>query len=155
MASLFPGYVVQGHDFTRVQEYTPSQVAGETFIYGDFTIWDDSNNWAERAGANPTAILGISEVSSEAARVLTPNGRVPIRLLFPGVVIALSSTTTPSIDTHVQNEFGITRASGGQWQLDTSKTGGNARMLVVRVDVDAGIYFCEPLQEFISSVIDT
>lgn len=148
--SLFPAYVAGRAERSDVLEYTPSQVSGETLITGDLCVWDDSNNWVERAGTNPTAIIGISEGSSEAGRVLTPNGKIPIRVLNDRVIVALSSSTTLTEASHRQQEYGITRASGGQWQLDTSKTGGNARVLVVDVDETNQIAFCRFLAEFLA-----
>ncbi len=148
--SLFPAYVASRIETgTDVQEFTPSQVGGETFIVGDFVVWDAANDWAERAGANPTAILGISEVDSERARVLTPNGRVPIRMLTEKAILALSCTTTLTVAAHLLNEYGITRAAGGQWQLDVSKTGGTARCVVVAIDIDTQTAYVKMLAEFL------
>lgn len=148
---LFPAAVAAYTERSDVFEYTPSQVAGETLLVGDLCVWDDGNNWVERAGANPTAIIGISEVSSEAARVLTPNGKIPIRQLNERVIVALSSTTTLTEAAHRQQEYGITRATGGQWQLDTSKTGGTARVLVIDVDETLQIAYCRFLSEFLAT----
>lgn len=153
--SEFPAYVAYGHEHSRNEEFTPSQVGGETLVVGEFAIWDDSNNWIERAGTNPTAIVGLCEVDSEAARVLTENGKIPLRRILPGCVIALSSTTTLTEADHLFAEYGITRSSGGKWQLDTSKTTTNARVKIIRIDTGKNIAFCEVLQEFLVSEIDS
>lgn len=136
---------------TDVFEFTPSQVSGETFVVGDLVVWDAANDWVERAGANPTAILGISEVSSEDARLITPNGKVPIRTLTEKAIVALSSATTLSEATHRLGEYGITRSSGGKWQLDPAKTGGDARVVVLDVDTGTNTAFCKFLSEFLSA----
>lgn len=155
MASDFPAYVARGYDATVVEEFTPSQVSGETFIPGDFVVWDGTNDWVERGGTNPTGIYGISEVDSEAARVLTENGKVPIRQLWPGCILALSSATTYDEATHRGTEYGITRNASGHWQLDVSKTTTNARVVVVDGDPDKNIWFCRPLAEYFDNGIDS
>lgn len=148
MASDFPAGVAANFDKTQVFEYTPSQVAGEVFIPGDFVVWDDSNNWVERAGANPTLIYGISEVDSERGRVLTPNGKVPIRNIGPGTLVRLASATTLTEATHLNQIYGITRNSNGHWLLDTAKVTTDARFLVVRIDTDTNSAYCLPIAEF-------
>lgn len=147
MASLFAARVAYGHDKSIVEEYTPSQVAGETFIYGDFVTLSGVN--AIRCGADPATILGLSEVVSENARLLTPNGKVPVRTLTSECVLALSSATTPVEATHLNQSYGITRAAGGQWQLDVAKTGLSARVTVVRVDVGQGIFYCKVIAQYL------
>lgn len=144
MPSLFPAYVCQGYEAgTAVQEYVPGQATNEPCIVGDFFFVDTADNGeAKRCGTNPTLIAGISEISTEAGRVLTPNGRVPLRNIHgQSVRIAMSSTTTPVYATHVGNSYGITRAAGGQWQLDVSKTTTSSRVRVVAVDEAAGIFY--------------
>lgn len=148
--SEFPAGVVSHiAEGTDVQEFTPSQVGGETFVPGDFVVWDNANDTADRAGANPTLILGISEVDSEKARLLTPNGKVPIRMLTEKAVLFLSSNTTLTEATHMLQEYGITRSAGGKWQLDTSKTGGTARCVVVGIDTVQNGAFVKMLAEFL------
>jgi len=145
MASLFPAYLAQGHDNTLVQEFVPAQGANEPFIVGDFVVvTTGESSEAERCGADPVLIAGLSEVSSEAARLLTPNGRVPLRILGgSGVIIGLSSATTPVYATHVGNSYGITRAAGGQWQLDVAKTTTSSRVKVVGIDIPSGTFFVQ------------
>lgn len=154
MATDFPAYIASGHDHTRVEEYTPSQVAGETFVPGDFVAWDAANDWVERAGADPTLIYGFSEVDSEKARVLTENGKVPIRKLSSMCLIAMASATTPVEATHLGVEYGVVRNASGHWLVDVSDT-TNVRIKVERLDVENGIWFCRPLAEFIDDGIDS
>lgn len=154
MASDFAVRVASGFEFTRAAEYTPSQVAGETFIPGDFVAWDSSNDWVERAGADPTLVYGLSEVNSEAARVLTENGKVPIRKLFPGVLLAMCSATTYSEATHRGVEYGIVRLSSGHWAVDTTDTSA-VRVIVEDGDSVNNIWYVRPLAEFFDDGIDS
>lgn len=154
MASSFPAGVAYNFDKTLVEQYTPSQVSGEELEVGDFVVWDDANNWVERAGTNPTAIVGISEVDSEDARVLTPDGQVPVRTLSAEAVIRLASATTLTVADHLNQEYGITRVNG-YWLLDTAKTGANARVLVTRIDTDTNSAYCKVLAEYLVDGIDS
>lgn len=143
--SLFPAYVTRGEDqHSRVEEFTPGTAAGEVMVVGDFGVWDDANNWLERCGADPALIAGISEVDSEQARVLTASGKIPHRLLEAGVVLCMSSVTVYVEATHRAQEYGITRAAGGQWQVDVAKTGASARVLVIDGDAE-GRWYVTPL----------
>lgn len=134
MASDFAAYVTRGRRFGHVEEYTPSTTAGETLVTGDFGVWDDSNNWIERAAADPTAIVGICEGESEEGRVLTGNGKIPIFVLTSNVTLAMASATQYVEATHRNQTYGITRSAAGNWRVDVSKTGGDARVLVVDGD---------------------
>lgn len=151
----FHAQVAYRHDLVTVEEYTPSQVAGETLELGDFAVWDSGNSWMERAGADPTLILGLSEGRSEDWRLLTENGKVPIRRLSSDLTLQLSSATVPVEATHLNNEYGITRNATGQWEVDPAKTGGSARVKVIRLDVAHGIWFVQLLAEFIDDGVDS
>ena len=143
MASAFRAYVSKGAEVgTRVVGFVPAQGASEPFIVGDFVVCSTGESGeVEVCGADPTLIAGISEISSEAHRVLTPDGRVPVRIIFgAGVEIALASATTPVRATHVGNSYGITK-TGNNWLLDVAKTTTSSRCRVVDVDVDKGIFF--------------
>lgn len=143
MASLFPAYTVQEFKRTSVQEYTPG-TSTDVFVPGSFVFYDTTSNTMKLCAADPALIAGISEVDSVKNALITPNGKVPVRLLHEGAIIAMSSATTPA-DSHVGDKYGITKASGGQWQLDTAKTGGSARVIVVSVDIGQGIFYCQVL----------
>lgn len=144
MASSFPAYVTKEVDRTDVFEYTPG-TAGDVFIVGSFVFYDTGTNTMKLCGADPALIAGLSEVGSVANALITPNGKVPVRILRNGAIIALSSTTTPA-ESHVGDQYGIT-ATSGVWKLDTAKTGADARMLVVAVDITNGIFYCQPLND--------
>lgn len=149
MASSFPMQVAYGIDKSTVEEYTPG-TAANAFVVGDFVIL--SGVEARVAGANPTAILGMSEVDSAAAALLTQNGKVPVRQITSELVLQLSSATTPVEATHLGQEYGITKdGTTGFWQVDVSKTGGTARVYVDRLNIAEGRWFCKVLSEFIAT----
>lgn len=139
MASLFPVYVAYNHEKSVVEEYTASTTGGETFGYGDFVKL--VANVCKLCTADPPTILGISEVFSTNARLLTPNLKVPVRTLSSECVLAFSSATTPVEATHLNQIYGITRTAGGIWQIDTAKTGVSGRVTIVRLDIGQGIWF--------------
>lgn len=149
MASEFPMQTAYGHDKSTVEEYTPG-TAANAFVVGDFVIL--SGVEARVAGANPTAILGFSEVRSEDAKLLTPNGKVPVRQITSEHVLQMCSDTTPVEATHLGQEYGITKdGTTGNWKVDVSKTGGNARVYVDRLNIAEGIWFVKVLAEFIGT----
>lgn len=142
--SLFPAYVAQGIEAgTHVQEFVPAQGSNEPFIVGDFVFVSTGESAeCERCGADPTLIAGISEISSEANRLITPNGRVPVRIITgASVVLGLSSSTTFAYGTHVGNSYGITRHASGFWQLDTAKTTTSSRARVIGGDAASNTFF--------------
>lgn len=147
---VFPVTVAYDHNKgSYVEEYVPSQVSGETFGYGDFVKLSAAT--VLRCGADPASILGLSEVVSESARVLTPNGKVPIRVLDPELVLVMSSLTVPVDATHMNQSYGITRDANGIWQVDVSKTGGSARVTVVRLDIPNGFWYCKVLASVLTN----
>ncbi len=147
MASAFNAYVAQGFEGTAVREYTPGTGANEPFLVGDYVFYETTDNTMDLCGADPSLIAGISEVSSAAHLLLTPDGKVPVRIIKSfDVILALSSSTTPA-DSHIGDQYGITRTGSApfQWQLDTAKTGGDSRVLVLDVDITNGIFFVQML----------
>src|SRR5262245_61540957 len=146
MSSNFPARIVEGFEDTSVHEYTPASDAH--VIPGSFWFYDTTGNDANLCGADPTVIGGLSEVDSDEAEELTPNRKVPYRQINgPKATIALSSSTTPA-DSHIGDQYGITKdATTGNWQLDTGKTGASARVLVKRVDITNGIFYCQLLND--------
>lgn len=126
---VFPVTIAYDHDAdTIVEEYTPSQVTAETFGYGDFVFL--AADVVKLCGADPATILGLSEVVSERARLITPNGKIPIRTLGPNATLQMCSDTVPVDATHLNQSYGITRdPTSGIWKLDTAKTGASARVV--------------------------
>lgn len=152
MASLFPAYITTGRDPSRVADFLPGLTTVAS-IQGEFAYYDTSTNLMTRCGSDPALIGAFSEGSSEAGRVLTDNAQCPFYKLEEKTVIAFSSTTTPAL-THIGDTYGMTRATGGQWQLDTSKSGGSYQFKVHGVDIGLGIFFCQTLAPFLQFSAD-
>ena len=131
--SEFPAYVARNIEQSHVEDYAASAVSGEVLLVGDLCIWDSGNGWVERSGADPSAgtIIGLAEVSSVAARLITPDNKIPIRTLDGNTVVAMSSTTDYVEATHRFVEYGVTRSSAGRWQVDVGKTTTSARVVVI------------------------
>ena len=150
MASDFAASVAHGIEAgTQVKEFPPGEGSNEPFVVGDFVFYDTSDNVIQLCGADPALIAGISETDSAEHTLLTPDGKVPVRLFRSSqVVVALGSSTTPA-QSHVGDQYGITRngAVPFNWLLDTAKTGADARVLVVDVDIDGGIFFVQMLND--------
>jgi len=149
MASSFPAQTAYGHDQSRVEEYTPGSGAN-AFVVGDILIL--SGVEARVAGVNPAAILGLSEVNSDDAKLLTENGKVPVRQLTTEHVVQMCSATTPVEATHLGQEYGITKnGTTGFWEVDVAKTGANARVYVDRLNIPEGRWFVKFLAEFLAT----
>lgn len=145
----FPMEIAYGHDLCHVEEYTPG-TAANAFVVGDFVILNGVE--ARVAGADPAAILGISEVRSADATLLTPNGKVPVRQITSEVVLKMMSDTVPVEATHLGQQYGITKdGTTGYWKVDTAKTGGTARVYVDRLNVAEGIWFVKVLKANIAT----
>lgn len=150
MPSSFPAHQAQQHDQSTNLEYLPSATAGQTLAYGEFVTLSGAS--AIRAGADPTVILGISEVDSEKAKTLTPNGKIPIRVLNEATVLCMSSATDPVEATHRNQQYGITRSgTTGFWQVDTAKTGATARVEVIEVDPTQGKWYVRVIAQYLAA----
>ena len=144
MASDFPAYVARGIESTVGVEMVPGTGSGEPFVPGSFvTCSTGESSEVELCGTDPALIAGISEVNSTYAATITPNGRVPIRLITnPNTVVGMCSATTPA-STHVGVAYGISKLSSGNWSVLTSETTSTkVRVRVVGVDEAKGIFFC-------------
>ena len=136
MASNFPAYVVEGAEHSVVREYG----VGTAFVVGSFVVWDTSNNDMDLCGADPALIAGISEVNSADADDLTPDSKVPVRIITSDrCVIALASATTPAV-SYIGDRVGLTLSSG-IWLCDVAKTTTTSRATVMDVDITNGIFF--------------
>jgi hypothetical protein len=142
MSPLFAAHVARGHDHAPVEEYTPGTGAN-AFVYGDFVILNGVE--ARVAGADPAAILGISEVNSEDAKLLTANGKVPVRHLTSETVLCMSSDTVPVEATHLGQLYGIVKdGTTGFWKVDTTDV-VNTRVYVERLNVAEGKWYVKVL----------
>ena len=108
-------------------------------------FFNTTNDEVELSEIDPALIVGISEVDSEAHRVITEDGRVPVRIISGQTVIAMSSATTPVVATHIGVEYGITRNTSApfNWLLDVAKTVLDSRCTVIDVDVAEGIFYVQ------------
>jgi len=142
MASDFAATVTaQIENGSEVLPFTPSQTAGETAAApGELMYYDTADGKIKRCGADPSLIAGISEVVSEDARVLTPDGQIPLRLLKPNALVRMCSATTPVKATHEGVAYGIVRLSSGHWAVDTTDT-SNTRVIVKKVVPATGEWF--------------
>jgi len=134
--SSFPAHVTESIDQgSVVQEYTPSQTGAETAAKaGELMFFDTADQKIKRCGADPALIAGICEASSEANRVLTPNGKVPFRLLSPTVGVRMASAVTlTEANVGVATGYGIVRDANGNWCLDTTDVAA-PRVFVYRID---------------------
>lgn len=142
MASDFAATATANIEFgSEVQEFTPSQTAGEVAAaVGELMYLDTADGKIKRCGADPALIAGLAELVSEDARVLTPNGKVPLRLIKPSLLVRMCSATTPVYATHVGNGYGIARLASGHWAVDVGDT-SNKRVEVVKVIESTGEWF--------------
>lgn len=135
MASQFPAYVAQGAEKSVVRMYKP----GTAFIVGSLIVYDTSGDDMDVCGGDPALIAGISEISSAAHTLITPDGKVPCRLITSSeTVIAMASATTPA-DSYIGDPVGVTLSTN--WLCDVAKTTTTSRATVVDVDIANGIFF--------------
>lgn len=140
-ASSFPAYVTQNiGDGTQVFEYPVSAVAGETLTVGELAFYDTTDDRLERCGADPALIAGISEVDSTVASTITPDGKIPLRVLSSRAVVAMASATVYDAATHIGVEYGVVRNGSGYWLVDTSDT-SNVRVIVVGGDTVTNTFY--------------
>lgn len=141
MASDFPAFVAKNiGDGTEVFEYLVSSTAGETLIVGDLAYYDTTSDTLKRCGADPALIAGISEVDSTVASTITPNSKIPIRLLSSRAVVGMSSSTTFVDASHTGEVYGIARSAAGHWQVDTSDA-VNTRIIVLGGDTTTNTFY--------------
>lgn len=145
----FAASIAYGHDKASVVEFVPGSAAN-AFVIGDFLIL--SGVEARVAGADPAAILGISEIRSADATLITANGKVPVHLLDPELILCMMSDTVPVEATHIGQQYGITKdGTTGFWKVDTAKTGGTARVYVDHLSINDGFWFVKVLKANIAT----
>ena len=137
--SNFPAYVTKKHGSGEVEEYAPGTAGGEPFVPGSIVVAHGTNGMVKLAGADPTAIYGISEVDSAKALTLTPNGKVPIRVLTPSLIVAMACATAYVEATHRNQEYGVVLV-GNNWLVDVSDV-VNVRVIVLDCDIPSNTWF--------------
>lgn len=124
--------ILQAQGYPIVGQY-PVYTGGTAFNAGEFVFYDTTNNGVDRCGADPALILGIAHCGSADAS-LYPNSRIPVSVLTPDTILAMSiATGTNPSDTLVGDAYGIVRTvvgSSGFWEVDLAET-VNTRLVVV------------------------
>ena len=98
-----------------------------TFTAGALVYLDTADNLIKECGADPALILGVAQCGA-ADRALYTGSRIPILIIEPAQLWAMSSATTPA-ESHLTDGYGIVKTSG-YWKVDTSDT-SNIRVHVV------------------------
>ena len=137
MASNFPPMLGANLATAFVEGYTPD--AAETFGPNVLIFFDTADREIKVTGADPALILGLS-LGSAASKTIDPSGKIPVHVLNENDVIGLSSATTPA-ETHVGEDYGLVYSTEGWPKVDTTDT-TNVRVLVIRVDIANGIFYC-------------
>ena len=135
MAAIFPAYIAYGHDESLVFDKTPN--GSSAHVVGDLVYWNSTG--MDKCGSDPSLIAAVSEVVSQDAKLLTPDGKIPYRFLTPNTVVAMCGTSDPTDQSNVGVVYGVANASS-VWQVDLTDT-SNTRVLVVAVDTVNKIFF--------------
>lgn len=123
-------------DGTHVIPFPVSSVAGEVAAKsGELMVYDVAADLRlERCGANPALILGVCEGSSEAMRVLTLDGQIPLRILTPrALVLMCSAVTLTQAHIGVASGVDIVRDANGNWACNPASV-ANARFFIIEID---------------------
>lgn len=122
----------------------------EAIIAGSPVVFD-ANGELTLCGADPSVVDGIALEAAGStpgynlandSDVVTVTGRVQeIAIAIANRFTRFSSRmedgsgniVTPT-QTHIDEEYGITKDSAGEWYVDTSKTGASARVRIVDFD---------------------
>ena len=126
--SVFQAVVAYGHDLSPTEEYTPD---GTLFhVPGDLVFYDTATQTMKKCGANPALIAAISELTSQQAKLITPNGKVPYKVLTANTVCKMPCSVAPS-ELNVGLVYGVVNVSG-IWQVNFADV-VNTRLIVLRV----------------------
>jgi hypothetical protein len=133
---------------------TLDYATGQTFIKGAVLAYEAGpTGKVVEAGANPAAIVGVA--------LEAPASKPGFSVNFDSTVVARTGTVTkvsiakanrmtvfsgrlvnggtdpvtPAL-TDISAQYGITKSGAGEWYVDQAKTGANARVEVVAIDVD-------------------
>ena len=137
--------------------------SGSTFIRGAVLVY--SSGEVAEGGANPTEIVGValadagsapgynaanspSPITGRAAKVAV--ARAAATTVFKATLTNNSSTRIAPAVADIGVQYGLT-AYSGVWTVDKNKTGGNARVEVVGIDLDQNYV----LFKFLNSAIST
>lgn len=136
MASKFPPFLRPGNQDSSVLQFKPAGAA--TFKAGALVVYATGSDDIDECGADPALILGIA-LSDAAAKTIYANGKIPVMVLDPTMVVGLSSATTPTEAVVLDVGFGIEKT--GFWRIDITDTTAT-RVQVLEVDIPNGIFYC-------------
>lgn len=137
MASKFQPFMGSARKDPQVISFAPE--AAQVFLPYALVFYDTADDKIKLCGADPALILGFA-LGSAASKTLSPDGKVPVQVLDPDVIVCMSSPTTPA-ESHVTDAFGILMdATTKFWQADPTDA-GNARVHCTRVDIPNGIFY--------------
>lgn len=153
MASQFPAYIPIG-GAVGSEPYVDEMtfLSTDATNVGEFVFFDTADNNVKTCGADPALILGVQLGNGPASPFIggalgkpSPYGtnKSLVAIIAPETIVALSSTTTPSL-AFVTRAGGLTKVTAGGrnfWQCDTSKTAGTSRFIIMDVDIPNGIYY--------------
>lgn len=123
MSSSFRAYVTRNipGDVERFLPHTPTE-----FVKGDLVFLDTATDTLRQCGADPALILGVAEVDA-ASSIIDPEGRVPVRILTPDTVVAMSSASVFDA-AQIGNSVDIVDTAPGIWRM--LLTTSNPRVLI-------------------------
>lgn len=158
--SFLPAYSEGGSTYT-VQNYTVK--AAENFKAGAVLIFDTGT--VAEAGTNPGAgtILGVSladagsnpgfNMANQPSVVTGRVDTVPVALaknntVFLAELVNNSAVRITPVAADVGAEYGITEQTDRSWTVDKAKTGANARVTIVKIDIENKKVWCKFLASF-------
>lgn len=130
-------------------------------VIGSVLIYDTGNY--DLAGADPALIAGVAlQAAGTAPGYDAANSPVPITGRQQKIAVAIadrntvfsaqltngSSTVVTPATTDVGSQYGIT-AYSGKWTVDRNKTGANARVQVIAIDLERNLVFFRWLADHI------
>ena len=134
MASKFPPFIANNDKYPRVMYFTPA--SGATFGPNALVVYNTGTDVIDECGADPTSILGLS-CTPASAKTIVANGKVPVYVLDPDVMVGMSSSTTPA-ESQVMDVFGVEKT--GFWRVDISDTTAT-RVQIAQIDILNGIFY--------------
>ena len=140
MSSAFRPFLRAGNREPVVISYTPA--SAEDFLAGALVVYNTSTDVIDECGSDPGSVLGIA-LADAAAKTLYADGKVPVAVLDPDVVVCLASSTTPVEGHKYDAGYGVVK-TGNNWLLDISETSAKV-FQVIDVDIANGIFFCRAI----------
>lgn len=115
--SSFKAYFAKNIRSAHVESFTPA-TGSDAFVAGDLVYYDTTTNTMKLCGADPALIAGLAEVDSTSSTI-SPDGKVPIRLLHSDDIIAMSSATDFAT-SNIGDSLDLEYQAAGKWRVLTS-----------------------------------